>query len=308
MPINIASTLPARKVLDDENISVITDERASVQDIRPLRIIILNLMPKKIETETQLLRLLSNSPLQVDIDLLQVSSHISKNTNAEHLLKFYKNFDDVKTLKYDGLIITGAPVELLDFEDVDYYDELKLIMEWSKTNVYSTYHICWGSQVGLYYHYGINKKELTEKMFGIYPHIVTDVNDILVRGFDELYYVPHSRHTGLDEDAVYKNPKLKVLSYSYLSGLNLITSCEGHHVFVCGHCEYDRDTLAKEYFRDLEKGDNIQIPFNYFPDDDPTQVPYFIWRAHANLLIKNWLNLVYQQTPYNLDDLEPLVV
>lgn len=235
MPINIPSSLPAKHTLEQENIYLITDDRAAHQDIRPLRIMILNLMPKKIETETQLLRLLGNTPLQVDIELLQTATHVSKNTNSEHLLKFYKTFDQIKGERYDGLIVTGAPVEMMPYEEVDYWDELAQIFEWSKTHVYSTFHICWGAQAGIYYHYGINKKVLPQKMFGIFPHKVTNPNHLLMRGFDEIYQVPHSRHTAVEEESVYRHPDLEVLSYSDISGLNIAISHDCRRVFVFGH-------------------------------------------------------------------------
>lgn len=306
MPINIPDSLPATQILEQENIYLITQERARHQDIRPLKIIILNLMPKKIETETQLLRLLGNTPLQVDIDLLQMATHTSKNTDVDHLLKFYKTFDEIKDDYFDGLIVTGAPVEQLDFEKVDYWNELTRIFDWSKTHVYSCLHICWGAQAGLYYHYGIQKLPLKQKMFGIFPHYVTDANHLLMRGFDEIFYVPHSRHTAIDEDAVLKHPCLRILAYSDIAGANIIAAKNNRHFFVCGHAEYDRRTLAEEYFRDRNKGLDIQIPYNYFPDDDPAKRPPFIWRGHANLLFKNWLNIVYQHTPYQLIELEKM--
>lgn len=306
MPINIPGTLPAKHILEQENIYLITQERAEHQDIRPLKIIILNLMPKKIETETQLLRLLGNTPLQVDIDLLQTATHVSKNTNHEHLLKFYKTFSEIKDERYDGMIVTGAPVEQMDFEEVDYWPELTEIFEWAKTHVYSVLHICWGAQAGLYYHFGISKLPLQEKMFGVFPHHITDPNHLLIRGFDEVFYVPHSRHTTIDEDAVLAHPKLRILSYSDIAGPNIIASKDCRLFFVCGHAEYDRRTLAEEYFRDKEKGLPIKVPYHYFPNDDSSQRPPFIWRGHANLLFKNWLNIVYQHTPYHLEDLENL--
>lgn len=303
MPIKIPRSLPAKTTLEGENIFVITQDRAAHQDIRPLKIVILNLMPKKIETETQLLRLLGNSPLQIDIDLLQTVTHVSKNTNADHLLKFYKTFREIQYDKYDGLIVTGAPVELMEFEQVDYWEELCRIFKWAETNVYSSFHICWGAQAALYYYYGIPKLLLPEKMFGVFPHAVTDVNHELVRGFDEIYYVPHSRHTTIDTEALKKHPDLEILSYSEQSGINMVASRDNRRFFVCGHSEYDRMTLAQEYFRDLEKGDAIQPPCNYFPDDNPDNQPPFVWRGHANLLFHNWLNIVYQQTPYDLNQL-----
>lgn len=304
MPINIPTSLPAKHILEEENIFLITQERAEHQDIRPLKIMILNLMPKKIETETQLLRLLANTPLQIDIDLLQTASHTSKNTNADHLLKFYSSFEDIKDQYYDGLIVTGAPVELMAFEDVDYWQELSTILEWSKKHVYSVMHICWGAQAGLYYHYGIEKKTLSEKMFGIFPHTLCDVTHPLVRGFDEEFLVPHSRHTTIDQQSVLDHPDLVVLADSAISGMHLITNRSMRHVFVCGHSEYDRRTLANEYFRDVDKGLPIAVPYNYFPENNPENAPKFVWRSHANLMFKNWLNIVYQHTPYHLPDLE----
>ncbi len=304
MPIiNIPETLPAKKTLEFENIFVITKERAIHQDIRPLKIVILNLMPKKIETETQLLRLLGNSPLQVDVDLLQTATHVSKNTSSDHLLNFYQVFDNIKSKKYDGLIITGAPVELMEFEDVNYWEELKCIMEWSLANVYSTLHICWGAQAGLYYHYGVKKENLPDKMFGVFPHHVTDIHNMLVRGFDETFYVPHSRHTRIDEDFVRNCKDLKVLTYSDISGINCVSAKDGRQVFVCGHSEYDKDTLANEYFRDKNAGLPINVPYNYFKEDDINNDPAFIWRGHANLFFQNWLNFVYQETPFDLSTL-----
>jgi homoserine O-succinyltransferase len=303
MPINIPNDLPAKHILEEENIYLITQERAEHQDIRPLKIILLNLMPKKIETENQLLRLLGNTPLQIDIELLQTATHTAKNTSAEHMFKFYKTFDEIKEERFDGLIVTGAPVEQIPFEEVDYWEELTRIFDWAKGSVYSTFHICWGAQAGLYHYYGIPKLPLREKMFGIFPHRLNNPNHLLVRGFDELFYVPHSRHTTVDEDAIKHHPELEILSYSELSGVNIVASKNNRHFFVCGHAEYDRRTLAEEYFRDLKKGLPISVPYHYFPDDDPQKRPPFIWRGHANLLFKNWLNLVYQHTPYDLADL-----
>jgi len=301
MPIRVPEELPAKAVLENENIFVMSEERAIHQDIRPLRIAILNLMPKKLETETQLLRLLSNTPLQVDLELLQMASHASKNTSAEHLLKFYKTFEDIRAEKFDGLIITGAPVEHLPFEEVDYWEELCSIMEWSKKHVFSTMHICWGAQAGLYYHYGISKHTLPQKMFGIFEHTVRTPNHPLLRGFDETYYAPHSRHTASDTEAILACPALEILTSSEEAGPNIIASRSRRQFFITGHAEYDRDTLASEYFRDKGKGLPIDVPRNYFPDDDPTQEPRFIWRGHAHLLFSNWLNyFVYQQTPYDL--------
>lgn len=301
MPINIPEDLPARGILEKENIFVMSEERAAHQDIRPLKIAILNLMPQKIETETQLLRLLGNTPLQVGIELLQTASYTSKNTSSEHLLKFYKTFADVKDQCFDGLIITGAPVEQMNFEDVDYWNELVKIMEWSKTNVSSTLHICWGAQAGLYYHYGIGKHPLSSKMFGIFEHKVERPNHKLLRGFDERYYAPHSRHTCSNEDEILSCNQLCVLSVSPDAGINIVASKDSRRFFVTSHSEYDRDTLAAEYFRDINKGLPISVPINYFPNDDPTLPPDFIWRGHAHLLFLNWLNyFVYQKTPFEL--------
>lgn len=307
MPIKIPNDLPAYTVLNNENIFVKTDDAALHQDIRPLKIALLNLMPKKIETETQILRLLSNTPLQVDIEFIQTASHRSKNTSQEHLIKFYKTFDDIKNERFDGLIITGAPVEQLAFEEVDYWDELCEIMKWSKTNVFSTFHICWGAQAGLYFHYGIPKYELPRKMFGIFPHKAEVANHPLLRGFDEKFYVPHSRHTEVRREDIERVPELKILTASARSGVHIIADRTNRQFFVTGHSEYDRFTLKNEYFRDLEKGVPIAVPENYFPYDDPSQPPHFIWRCHANLMFSNWLNYcVYQETPYDLNELKPL--
>ncbi len=308
MPINIPNNLPAYAVLNNENIFVMTDTAASHQDIRPLRIAIVNLMPKKIETETQILRLLSNTPLQVDIELIQMASHVTKNTPIEHLTKFYKTFDDVKEQRFDGLIITGAPVEQIPFEDVDYWKELCGIMEWSKKNVYSTWHICWGAQAGLYYHYNVPKYDLPAKMFGIFPHKAEVANHPLLRGFDEKFSVPHSRHTEVKRMDVEKVKQLHILASSPESGVNIIADETERQFFITGHFEYDRFTLANEYFRDKDKGLPIDVPKHYFPYDDPSQPPHFNWRAHANLLFSNWLNYcVYQKTPFNLEELEPII-
>ena len=307
MPINIPNNLPAYTVLNNENIFVKTDADAMHQDIRPLRIAIVNLMPKKIETETQLLRLLSNTPIQVDIELIQMASHVTKNTSAEHLTKFYKTFADVKEELFDGLIITGAPVEQIPFEDVDYWSELCQIMDWSRRHVYSVLHICWGAQAGLYYHYGIPKYDLPQKMFGIFPHKAEVANHPLLRGFDETFSVPHSRHTEIRRMDVEKVRDLKILAFSNESGVNIIADKEERRFFLLGHFEYDRFTLANEYFRDRDKGLDIQVPKHYFPYDDPSQPPHFNWRAHANLLFSNWINYcVYQKTPYDLNELEGL--
>lgn len=305
MPIKIDNQLPAHHSLELENIFVMTENRAMKQDIRPLKILILNLMPTKIETETQILRLLSNTPLQVDIELLQVTSHISKNVSQEHMLKFYKTFDDVKDKKFDGLIVTGAPVEMMEFEEVDYWEELCQIFDWAKTNVYSTYNICWGAQAALYHRYGIPKHILPEKMFGIFEHHPLDLYHPLLRGFSDVYYVPHSRHTETRKEDVIKVKDLQILSYSEMSGIHLISDMACRNFYCTGHSEYDFDTLAKEYFRDKGKGMDIKVPYNYFPDDDPRKVPKLTWRGAGSLLFQNWLNyFVYQKTPYDLNSIE----
>ncbi len=304
MPIKVQSNLPAIKVLESENIFVMPNEIALRQDIRPLKILILNLMPTKIETETQLLRLLGNSPLQVDIELLQMASHTSKNTSPHHLTTFYKTFSQVKEESFDGMIITGAPVEQLEFEEVDYWDELCEIMDWSKHNVYSTFHICWGAQAGLYYHYGIKKHMLPKKLSGIYTHTVLNPHHQLMRGFDDTFKIPHSRFTGLYEDEVKRCMGLEILAVSKEAGVSIVCSRNGRQVFVTGHAEYDRETLANEYFRDKNKGLNPEVPFNYFPNDDASKTPPMVWRSNANLLYTNWLNyFVYQATPYDLREL-----
>lgn len=305
MPIKIPNKLPATKILNDENIFVITETRALTQDIRPLKIAILNLMPTKIATETQLVRLLGNTPLQVELELLHTKSHKSKNTSEDHLLAFYKTFDEVKNQKFDGMVITGAPVENLEFEDVDYWEELTEIMEWTKTNVTSTFHICWGAQAALYYHYGVKKYPLEKKLFGIFPHKVDHKKSILFRGFDDTFYAPHSRHTTIKREDVEKIPELKVLASSPDAGLYVISTKKGRQIFVTGHSEYDADTLKKEYMRDVDAGLPIEVPKNYFPDDNPENEPIVNWRAHANLLYSNWLNyFVYQTTPYNIDEIK----
>ena len=279
-----------------------TETRAITQDIRPLKILLLNLMPKKIETETQLSRLLGNSPLQVDLELIHTKSHKSKNTSAEHLFAFYKTFDDVKHLTFDGMIITGAPVEHLEFEEVEYWQELCEIMEWTKTHVHSTFHICWGAQAGLYYHYGINKHPLDKKMFGVFPHKVDYKKSILFRGFDDIFMVPHSRHTTVLAEEIKAVKGLKILSTSPEAGVYAVSTKMGKQIFITGHSEYDADTLASEYFRDLNAGKPIEIPKNYFPDDNPKKAPFVTWRSHANLLYSNWLNyFVYQTTPYDIE-------
>lgn len=305
MPIKIPNELPAVKVLNSENIFVMTETRAITQDIRPLKLLILNLMPLKIDTEIQLSRMLGNTPLQIEIELLKTSSYESKNTSAEHLLTFYKTFDEVKHRTFDGMIITGAPVELMEFEEVEYWEELCEIMEWSKKNVTSTFHICWGAQAGLYYHYGIKKYPLEKKLFGVYPHVVDYKNSILFRGFDDTFLVPHSRHTTIRREDVEAVPELKILSTSPQAGVYAISTKNGRQIFITGHSEYDAGTLKKEYMRDKNLGLPIDIPENYFPDDDDTKEPVSTWRAHANLLYTNWLNyFVYQTTPYDINEIK----
>lgn len=305
MPIKIPDNLPATKQLRNENIFVMSEKKAMHQDIRPLKIVIVNLMPTKITTETQLLRLLSNSPLQVEIDFLQMDSHESKNTPLEHLSTFYKTFDEIKKSKYDGMIITGAPVENLDFEEVDYWDELVRIMEWSKTNVTSTLHICWAAQAGLYYHYGIPKYPLAEKCSGVFKHKVNRRTAKLMRGFDNEFYAPHSRHTEVRAEDIKKVKELEILADSKEAGVYIVFTKGGRRIFVMGHAEYDANTLRDEYFRDLEKGLNPSVPKHYFPQDNPTKKPIVRWRSHANMLFSNWLNyFVYQITPYDIDSIK----
>ena len=300
MPIRIDNELPAKQSLEIENIFVMSNKRADTQDIRPLHIIILNLMPTKIDTETQLLRLLSNTPLQVNVDFLQLSKHTSKS----HMDKFYYTFDQIKDRKYDGMIITGAPVEQMPFEEVDYWDELCRIMDWTKTNVYSTFHICWGAQAGLYYHYGIPKHPLSKKMFGVFPHRSLDVTHPLMRGLDDVFYIPHSRHTEILRQDIAQVKDLQILAYSDNAGVCLLSDMECRNFFSTGHSEYDRDTLAKEYFRDKSKGLDIDRPYNYFPHDDENLVPLVSWKSTASLIFSNWLNyFVYQRTPYDISTL-----
>lgn len=304
MPIRIDNELPAKQSLEIENIFVMSNKRADMQDIRPLKLIILNLMPTKLETETQLLRLLSNTPLQVDVEFLQVKSHVAKNVSKSHMDKFYQTFDEIKNNRYDGMIITGAPVEHLEFDDVDYWDELCEIMEWSKKNVYSTFHICWGAQAGLYYHYGIQKYQLDKKMFGVFPHRSLDITHPLMRGLDDEYYVPHSRHTEVRRQDIAKVKQLQIISYSEIAGVHIVSDMDCRQFFVTGHSEYDRDTLAKEYFRDKEKGLDIEVPYNYFTNDDEGLVPIMNWKSSASIIFSNWLNyFVYQKTPYDLSTL-----
>ncbi len=302
MPIKIPNRLPATGILRSENIFVMTETRAVSQDIRPLQILLLNLMPTKIETETQLARVLSNTPLQIQMELIAPSSHVPKNTPRDHMLSFYKTFDDVKNRTFDGLVITGAPVEQLPFEQVDYWPELCRIMEWSKTHVHSTLHICWGAQAGLYYHYGIQKHLLDKKLFGVFEHQVEDPNYILFRGFDDSFWVPHSRNTTVYREDIEAVPGLKVLAASPDAGVYAVKSPESKQVFLMGHAEYDGDTLKKEYLRDAAAGIPIDIPKNYFPEDDPSREPRVNWRSTAHLLYANWLNYcVYQTTPYELE-------
>lgn len=305
MPICIPSGLPAYKTLLKENIFVMKGERAEHQDIRPLKILILNLMPKKIETETQMMRLLSNSPLHVNVKLLHVETHISKNTSLNHLSTFYITFKEIENERFDGMIITGAPVEQMDFDKVDYWDELCRIMEWSKTHVYSTIHVCWGAFAGLYYHFGIEKRPLEKKLFGVFKHRVLAENCPLLRGFDDEFYVPHSRYTEVWKEDIESNTGLDIVTYSDDAGVHIISNKNGRQFFITGHSEYDRNTLAEEYFRDKEKGIDIDVPKNYFPNDDPAKAPVFQWRCHANLMFSNWLNYcVYQETPFDLNELD----
>ena len=301
MPIQIPNDLPAAEVLQSENIFVMKQARAETQEIRPLEIVLLNLMPTKIVTETQLSRVLGNTPLQVHLELMMVSTHKSRNTSEEHLLTFYKTFDELKDRKFDGMVITGAPVEHLEFEQVNYWQELCKIMEWSKTHVHSVFHICWAAQAGLYYHYGIQKKQLPEKLFGVYPHQADYKRAILLRGFDDTFWVPHSRHTTVDRADIEAIPDMKILASSEEAGVYLMMNREGRQIFVTGHSEYDPDTLEREYLRDKNLGLPISVPANYYPDDDPTRYPIVRWRGHANLLYSNWLNyFVYQTTPYDI--------
>ena len=301
MPIQIPNDLPAASMLRQENIFVMTQQRAESQQIRPLEIVLLNLMPTKIATETQLSRLLGNTPLQVHLELMHMTTHKSKNVSQEHLLTFYKSFDELKHRKFDGMVITGAPVELMDFEAVDYWQELCRIMEWSKTNVHSTFHICWGAQAGLYYHYGVPKYTLDKKLFGVFKHEADYKRAILLRGFDDVFWAPHSRHTTIHREDIEKIPGLKILASSKEAGVYALMSKGGRQIFVTGHSEYDPETLNKEYVRDKSQGLEIAVPQNYFPDDDDTKPPIVRWRGHANLLFSNWLNyFVYQTTPYDI--------
>ena len=309
MPIKIPNNLPAVDILAKENIFVMKESRALSQDIRPLKFVIVNLMPTKIETETQLLRLISNTPLQIEVTLLKMDTYKSKNVSEEHMETFYKTFDDIKDERFDGMIITGAPIETLDFEDVIYWEEIMKIMEWSKKHVFSVLHICWGAQAGLYYHYGIKKYQLNKKIFGIFPIKLKEryENNELFRGFDEIFNMPHSRHTKIEENDILKETELEILAKSDEAGVSIIRSNDKRKIFLTGHLEYDRFTLAKEYERDVSQNKKIDVPFNYYPEDDPTKKPIFNWKAHANLLFVNWINhYVYQETPYNLEELENL--
>ena len=301
MPIQIPNDLPAAEILQQENIFVMPEGRAVTQDIRPLEILILNLMPTKIATETQLSRVLGNTPLQVRLELMHTTTHVSKNTSQEHLLNFYKSFDEIKDRKFDGMVITGAPVENMPFEEVDYWPELCKIMQWSKTNVHSTLHICWGAQAGLYYHYGIQKHDLPEKLFGVFKHHADYKRSILLRGFDDEFWAPHSRHTTVLREDIEKVPELKILASSDKAGVYALMNKEGRQIFITGHSEYDPDTLEKEYLRDKNQGLPIHVPENYYPNDDDTQPPLVRWRGHGNLLYSNWLNyFVYQTTTFDI--------
>lgn len=307
MPIKIPDNLPAIKVLANENIFVMEEQRALTQDIRALKFIIVNLMPTKIETETQLIRLLSNTPLQIEVTLLKMDSYLSKHISNEHMQNFYKTFDNIKNEKFDGLIITGAPVETLPFEKVDYWEELTNIMEWSKTNVFSTLHICWGAQAGLFHHYGIQKHILDNKLFGIYPiNIETCQFEKLFRGFDEIFNMPQSRYTSINTEDVKNNKNLKILAHSSETGVCIATNLDNRQIFITGHLEYDRDTLLQEYKRDISQGKKIDIPINYFANNDDSKNPIYSWKSHATLFFANWINQVYQNTPYDLNNLEPI--
>ena len=304
MPIRIPNELPATQTLTNENIFVMTETRAMTQDIRPLKIALLNLMPTKIDTETQLARLLSNTPLQVEMELICPAGYVPKNTPQEHMLAFYKHFADIRERNFDGLIITGAPVEQMPFEEVEYWEELCEIMEWSKSHVHSTFHICWGAQAGLYYHYGINKAPLPEKMFGVFPHVVERRSNMLFRGFDDTFMVPHSRHTTVRREDIEAHPELKILASSPEAGVYAVSTENGRQIFITGHSEYDPRTLEKEYLRDKNLGLPIKVPKNYYPGDDDTRPPMVTWRSCAHLLYANWLNyFVYQTTPYDLETL-----
>lgn len=304
MPLRLPDKLPAINLLKDENIFVLADSRANTQDIRPLRIVILNLMPLKITTETDLIRILSNSPLQLEIQFMKVKAHTSKNTPIEHMKAFYRDFELMRNEKFDGMIITGAPVEHLDYKDVNYWEEISEIFSWARTHVTSTMYICWAAQAGLYYHYGVPKHPLPEKMFGIFPQYPLDKKLPIFRGCDDVFYMPHSRHTELRKEDILKVPELSLIAESPISGVSMVMAREGREIYITGHSEYSPYTLDTEYKRDLGKGLPIQMPYNYYKDDDPTKEPLVTWRAHGNLLFQNWLNYyVYQETPYNIDDI-----
>ncbi|MGI6014395.1 MAG: homoserine O-acetyltransferase MetA [Oscillospiraceae bacterium] len=304
MPIKIPNKLPATEILRQENIFVMTETRALSQDIRPLKIAVLNLMPTKIVTETQLARLLGNSPLQVELELIQTQTHKATHTSEKHMLTFYKTFDEIKDQKFDGMIITGAPVEKMEFEEVAYWEELCQIMDWTKTNVTSTFHICWGAQAALYYHYGIPKRQLDQKLFGVFPHVVEKKTSMLFRGSDDVFMVPHSRHTTILREDIEAVPELEILSSSPIAGVYAIKERGEKQFFITGHSEYDGDTLRREYLRDKEAGLPIDVPYNYFPNDDDSQMPIVTWRSHANLIYSNWLNyFVYQTTPYEISEI-----
>lgn len=309
MPIKIPSGLPAREILQKENIFVMDEMRAVKQDIRPLRLAILNLMPTKITTETQIIRLLSNTPLQIELTLLKTATHVSQNTSEEHMQAFYRTFAEIKHEKFDGLIITGAPVENLDFSEVDYWDELCEIMDWSKKNVYSTLHICWAAQAGLWHHYGIPKHSLPKKMFGVFDHRTIQPNHPLMRGFDEVFKAPHSRHTEIRREDIEKCGKVEILAESDEAGVYIVASKKRRLFYVTGHSEYDAGTLAAEYFRDVDRGLDIDIPKHYFPGDNPENQPVNVWRGHAHLLFSNWLNyFVYQSTPYDINKIDEIII
>lgn len=307
MPIKIPNGLPAAETLHNENIFVINETRATTQDIRPLKILLLNLMPTKIATETQFARLLGNSPLQVEMELLQTATHKATHVSKTHMLSFYKTFDEIKDEKFDGMVITGAPVELMDFEQVTYWDEVCEIMDWSRSHVTSTLHICWGAQAGLYHHYGVRKINLDEKLFGVYPHTADYKQSMLLRGFDDVFMVPQSRYTTVERAEIEKIPELKIIASSEETGVFIAMTDKGRQIFVTGHLEYDADTLKNEYLRDKAKGDDIAVPKNYFPNDDDTKAPLVTWRSHANLLYSNWLNyFVYQTTPYDIREIRQI--
>ena len=307
MPIRIPDGLPAKQTLHHERIFALEEDVANLQQIRPLRVAILNLMPTKIETETQILRLMSKSPIQVEVDFMRVSSHESKNTSAGHLVKFYETIDAYKDKNYDGMIVTGAPVEHLPFEEVDYWDELCEIMDWARDHVFSTMFLCWGAMAGLYHYYGIPKKLLGEKLFGVFPQRLCDEYSVLTNGFDEVHNMPHSRHAAIDTNALAEHPELQALSESFRTGPALIATRDFHEIYVTGHFEYGRDTLANEYWRDFHAGLPIKLPLNYFPDDDPENQPRLTWRGHANLLYRNWINWVYQMTPYEFERIPEVI-